>query len=77
MMDDFDALPESEKREYIMIDFREHYPLVTEVIARLILTQNFKITEEEFVAIIKGLSLACIEYINYVEENDMHNRELH
>lgn len=77
MINDFEALSEEEKRAYLMKDFREHYPLVTEVLARLMITQNFKVSEEEFVAIIKALSLACIEFINYAEENDMSNQELH
>lgn len=77
MINDFEALSEEEKRAYLMKDFREHYSLVTEVLARLMITQNFKVSEEEFIAVIKALSLACIEYINYVEENDMDNQELH
>lgn len=76
-MDDIENLSEEDRRHYMMSAFREQYPIALELLHKMSINTHLKIEAEELVAIVRGLSIACVEYQNYIENNSVDITELH
>lgn len=76
-MEDIENLSEEDRRHYMMNAFHEQYPVALELLHKMSINTHLKIEAEELVAIVRGLSIACVEYQNYIENHFIDRTELH
>lgn len=66
-----------DKRHYMMNLFREDYLTVVNLLGKMSVNTHLIMEREELIAVVKALSIACIEYERYVEENEVDKSGLH
>lgn len=76
-MDDIESMTMDDKRHYMMNTFREDYPVVLNLLGKMSVSTHLMMEKQELVAVVKALSIACIEYERYVEEFETDMTGLH
>ena len=76
-MEDIENLSEEDRRHFMMNAFHEQYPIALQLLQKMSINTHLKIEAEELIAIVRGLSIACVEYQNYIENYSINRMELH